>query len=224
MLEAKNITRIFGQGSLEVRAVDDVSLTIEDGEFVAIIGKSGAGKSTLLYQLSGLDWPTEGAVLINGTDITQMSESERTAFRLDNLGYVFQDYALVPELNAVENIMLPRIMQGGTYAQAKKEALEVLDAFELKDRATNLPGQLSGGEQQRVGIARAIVHRPLILFADEPTASLDTATSEVVLAYLEKLHKEGQTIVMITHEEEYSQRAQRIIEMQDGKILSDQAT
>tara|TARA_B100000745_G_scaffold300509_1_gene254839 strand:- start:7891 stop:8568 length:678 start_codon:yes stop_codon:yes gene_type:complete len=221
ILEAKNIKRIFGEGDTAVRAVDGISITINDGEYVAIMGKSGAGKSTLLYQLSALDMPNEGSVSVCGTDVTKLNEKERTRFRLNNLGYVFQDYALVPELSAAENVMLPLLMRGISHVEAHKAAVEVLSKFGLAERSENLPSQLSGGEQQRVSIARAVVHKPKILFADEPTASLDTATSEIVLSYLDELNKAGQTIVMITHEKEYSLRAKRIIDLEDGKVKSD---
>lgn len=221
ILIAEKLKRIFGEGAAAVHALDGVDLCVQEGEFVAIMGKSGAGKSTLLYQLSALDHPTEGKIIIDGAEITTMTEKERTKFRLENLGYVFQDYALVPELTAAENVMLPLVMRGVDFEEAIVSAEEVLTRFELGSRVGNLPSQLSGGEQQRVAIARSIVHEPKILFADEPTASLDTATSEVVLSYLEELHQNGQTIVMITHEEEYSKRAKRIVEMEDGKILSD---
>ena len=221
ILIAEKLERVFGEGAAAVHALDGVDLCLQEGEFVAIMGKSGAGKSTLLYQLSALDHPTKGKIIIDGAEITTMTERERTKFRLENLGYVFQDYALVPELTAAENVMLPLIMRGIDFDEAVVEAEEVLTRFELGARVGSLPSQLSGGEQQRVAIARSIVHKPKILFADEPTASLDTATSEVVLSYLEELHQNGQTIVMITHEEEYSKRAKRIIEMEDGKILSD---
>lgn len=224
ILYAKNVTRIFGSGDTAVRAVDGVSFNIENGEYMAIMGKSGAGKSTLLYQLSALDFPNDGLIEVCGTDITSLSQKERTKFRLENLGYVFQDYALVPELTAAENVMLPLLMRGIDNEQAYKDSVEVLSRFGLSERAENLPSQLSGGEQQRVSIARAVVHKPKILFADEPTASLDTATSELVLSYLGELNEAGQTIVMITHEEEYSRRAKRILELEDGKIKSDTCT
>ena len=221
ILIAHNITRVFGEGEAAVRALDDVSVSIEEGDFVAVMGKSGAGKSTLLYQLSALDAPTEGSIEVAGTNITSCTEKDLTRFRLENLGYVFQDYALVPELTAAENIMVPLLMRGESYAEAKKDTVEVLARFELDHRADNIPAKLSGGEQQRVGIARAVVHKPKIVFADEPTASLDTATSELVLSYLEELNKAGQTIVMITHEEEYSSYAKRIIELSDGRVIDD---
>lgn len=221
ILYAKNITKVFGSGDTAVRAVDNVSFTVEDGEYMAIVGKSGAGKSTLLYQLSALDLPSEGLIEVCGTDVTSLSQKDRTRFRLENLGYVFQDYALVPELTAVENVMLPLLMRGVPFEEAYKESANVLSRFDLSERAENLPSQLSGGEQQRVSIARAVVHKPKILFADEPTASLDTNTSELVLSYLEELNEAGQTIIMITHEEEYSRRAKRIIELEDGKIKND---
>ena len=218
MIDAHDITRVFKKGTVETHALRGVSLEVTDGEFVAIVGKSGAGKSTLLYQLSLLDTPSSGTIIINETDALTLKGGARTTFRLNYLGYVFQDYALLPELTAEENILLPLMMQGFSASDARARAVEVLTRLGLEARTTWRPSQLSGGEQQRVSVARAIAHSPLILFADEPTANLDSVTSKVLLEYLEELNKAGQTIVMVTHELEYAQRAHRIIEMSDGVI------
>jgi len=221
MIKGTNISKIYRKGAVKTHALRNVTVEIPKAEFLAIVGKSGAGKSTLLYQLSLLDTPTTGSIHIDGTDASALSLKERTQFRLNYLGYVFQDYALLPELTAEENVLLPLMMQGYTVEDAKQRAVEVLTRLELGHRNTWLPSQLSGGEQQRVSVARAIAHSPLILFADEPTANLDSATSKQLLEYLEELNKAGQTIVMVTHELEYAQHAHRIIEMSDGAIIKE---
>lgn len=221
MITAKNLSRIYTIGSVETHALKGVDVTIADGEFVAIIGKSGAGKSTLMYQLSLLDTPTTGSIHINGTDVSSLSMDDRIRFRLKNLGYVFQDYALVPELTAEENVFLPLLMQGYALKAARVQARKVLERLGLGHRLDRRPNRLSGGEQQRVSIARAIAHSPLILFADEPTANLDTNTSQQLLCYLQELHAAGQTIVMVTHELEYAARANRVIELSDGLIIKE---
>ncbi len=222
MIEAKKLLKIFksGDGS-ELIALDHVDLSIPDGQFVAITGRSGSGKSTLLYQLSLLDRPTGGSIHLYGKDVLGFSEEDRTFHRLSRLGYVFQDYAILPSLTATENVMLPLLMLGLSPSDAKRKAEEALAKVGLGDRMINYPSQLSGGQQQRVSIARAIAHEPLILFADEPTANLDTETSKVILELFLNLHKEGQTIVMVTHEKDYAQRADRVIELADGKVIRD---
>ncbi|MCA9365293.1 ABC transporter ATP-binding protein [Candidatus Kaiserbacteria bacterium] len=222
IIEAKNIHRKFGSGELITHVLKGIDIQIKDGEFVAIMGKSGAGKSTLMYQLSALDEPTDGEILIDETDIIGMKENERTAFRLNTLGYVFQDYALVPDLSARENVMMPLLMRGITWAEASKTADESLDNVGLKDKYLNLPGMLSGGEQQRVAIARAIAGKPKIIFADEPTANLDSISGKQIIDLLTCLHKDsGQTIVMVTHEPEYAKNCDRIINMEDGLIVDE---
>lgn len=219
---AKNIHRSFGTGDLVTHVLKGIDLTIEAGEFVAIMGKSGAGKSTLLYQLSVLDHPTEGTLTVDGINIAELSEHEQTEFRLKTLGYVFQDYALVPDLSARENIMIPLLMSGLPWADAKQKADTALDSVGLIGKYDNLPAQLSGGEQQRASIARAVAGKPKILFADEPTANLDTVSGTQVIDLLGQLSKEGQTIVMVTHEPEYTQYCNRIINMEDGKITGEE--
>ena len=192
-----------------------------DGEFVAIMGRSGAGKSTFLYQISLLDEPTGGAITIDGHDTHRMSEEQRMRFRLNKFGYVFQDYALLPELTALENVALPLLMQGKTRRVAYAEAQQSLERVELGHRLHNLPSQLSGGEQQRDSISRAIAHKPAVLFADEPTANLDNESSSKVMDTFTELHKEGQTIIMVTHEEQYAALAERLVRMDDGRIVSE---
>ena len=183
------------------------------------MGRSGAGKSTFLYQMSLLDEPTSGDVIIDGKDTSLLSIEEKTKFRLGELGYVFQDYALLPEMTALENVALPLLMQDIDEDQAYKEATVALTRVGLEKRLKNLPSKLSGGEQQRVSIARAIAHKPKILFADEPTANLDNESSKIVMNIFKELHAEGQTIIMVTHEPEYSKIAERTVYLDDGKIV-----
>ncbi len=221
MIRTEKLMRQFGEGELALVAVKPVDLEIKDGEFVAIIGASGAGKSTLLYQLSLLDEPTAGEVYINDVKTSELNQSQKTALRLNNLGYVFQDYALLPELTALENVALPMLMQGFTRSEADQKAEAALERIGLAEKKNNLPSQLSGGQQQRVSIARAIAHNPHILFADEPTANLDSANSQHVLETFLDLHRGGQTIVMVTHEEEYAEAADRVMTLKDGAVVSD---
>jgi putative ABC transport system ATP-binding protein len=220
MIEVKNLVKTFKDGPVETRVLKGIDFRAENGEFIAIMGRSGAGKSTLLYQISLLDEPTSGEILINGKETHLMSEREKMLFRLAEFGYVFQDYALLPELTALENVALPLYMQGVSLASAEQKATVALERVGLGKRLGNLPSQLSGGEQQRVSISRAIAHTPDVLFADEPTANLDRESSATVMDFFKELHKGGQTIIMVTHEEEYSQFAERIVKLDDGKIIS----
>ena len=219
LIIAKNIHRVFGQGEVTTHVLKGIDLSVCEGEFVAVMGKSGAGKSTLMYQLSVLDDPTEGTVLIGGVNVHKLNERGRTDFRLNTLGYVFQDYALVPDLSARENVMMPMLMRGMNWNEARQTADTTIDAVGMESKYENLPGQLSGGEQQRVAVARAIAGKPKILFADEPTANLDSISGGQVIDLLGQLHKEGQTIVMVTHEMEYTKYCNRIVEMEDGIII-----
>lgn len=222
MIQVKNLFKTFKSGEGEVHAVDDVSFAVPAGQFVSVTGKSGSGKSTLLYQLGLLDQPTAGTIIIDGTDVTALSEIERTRLRLHDLGYIFQDYAILPSLTALENVMVPLLMQGLPREDAKQKAVYALSRVGLADRLNNLPGQLSGGQQQRVSIARAIGHSPKVIFADEPTANLDSETSAAVLQAFLELNREGQTIIMVTHESEYAALTDRIITLADGKLVSDE--
>jgi putative ABC transport system ATP-binding protein len=222
MINIKNLTKSFTSGDATLIAVNNLSLTIPEGQFVAITGRSGSGKSTLLYQLGLLDHPTSGEVYIDGVNATALSENDQTRMRLHALGYIFQDYAILPSLTALENVMVPLLMQGMSEKDAKVKAAYALERVGLGDRMNNLPSQLSGGQQQRVSIARAIGHDPKIVFADEPTANLDSETSRTVLDAFVELNKEGQTIVMVTHEPEYAELTHRIIELRDGVIVSDE--
>jgi putative ABC transport system ATP-binding protein len=222
MIQGSSLTRIYGKGSVEVRALDRVDIRILKGEFVGITGASGSGKSTLLHLLGLLDRPTSGTLVIDGVEIASLSERQRTLFRLNRLGYVFQDYALVPELTAEENIYLPSKVRGMTAKECTRVCRDILSLVGLKDRVGFLPGELSGGEQQRVAIARALINNPAILLADEPCANLDTRNSTLILELIRKLNKElNQTVVMVSHEEWHQKYFDRVIVMQDGKIVAD---
>jgi putative ABC transport system ATP-binding protein len=219
MIKVKNLTKKFINGDAVLIANNDLSFEISSGEFLSIIGKSGSGKSTLLYQLGLLDHPTSGEIIMDGENVTNLYGEDRTKYRLNNLGYVFQDYALIPTLNSRENVAVPLLMRGFSISQAYKKAENALDKVGLSKKYLNLPNMLSGGEQQRVSIARAIVNEPKILFADEPTANLDTETSKMVLESFMELNKLGQTIVMVTHEKEYAVIGNRTLELKDGNIV-----
>jgi len=219
---ARGITKIFREKNIVVSVLKGIDIAVQESEFVAIMGRSGAGKSTLLYQLSLLDIPTSGDIYIDGQDVSLLSDREKTAFRLHTIGYVFQDYSLLPELTALENIMVPLLMQGLSKREAEVKARSALSAVGLDSHEKNLPSELSGGEQQRVSIARAVTHNPKILFADEPTANLDLTSSHLVMDIFKKLNKEqGITIVMVTHEEEYANMADRIIKLSDGMVVNE---
>ena len=219
MIIGTNLRRYYGMGAVQVRALDGVSLKIGRGEFVGVMGPSGSGKSTLLHLLGLLDRPTGGSLTIDGVDVGALSERERTQFRLRRLGYVFQDYALVPELTAQENVYLPSMARGMTPQECTFLCTEILTVVGLGDRIHHLPSQMSGGEQQRVAIARALVNRPALLLADEPCANLDTRNSQVILDLFRKLNRDlHQTIVMVSHEEWHKQYFDRIILMKDGVI------
>ncbi len=219
MIEAKNIVKKIKTKTTETNILKGIDLNVANGEFVSIMGRSGAGKSTLLYQLGLLDHPDEGEIIIDGVNTTRLTSKQRVHFRLMELGYVFQDYAILPELTAIENTMVPLLMQGYSHKQAKKIAMEALEKMGLANKKDNTPGQLSGGEQQRVSIARAIAHKPKIIFADEPTANLDSEIGLSVMNIFLDLHKQGQTIVMVTHEPEYGKMTERTIYLSDGQII-----
>jgi putative ABC transport system ATP-binding protein len=220
MIRGTNLQKIYGKGSVEVRALDGVDLEIKKGEFVGVMGASGSGKSTLLHMLGLLDRPSTGTLVIDGVDVTALSERERTLFRLNRLGYVFQDYALVPELTAEENIYLPSKVRGMTGRECTLVCRDILGLVGLKDRVTFLPGEMSGGEQQRVAIARALVNNPALLLADEPCANLDSRNSVLILELIRKLNRElRQTVVMVSHEEWHRKYFDRVIFMQDGRIV-----
>ena len=219
ILETKSLKKIYGTGDTEVRALDGVNLQVENGEFAAVVGTSGSGKSTLLHMLGGLDRPTSGTVMVDGKDIFSMKEEELTIFRRRKIGFVFQNYNLIPVLNVYENILLPIQLDG-----VKPDANyidQIIKTLGLESKLNNLPNNLSGGQQQRVAIARALAAKPAIILADEPTGNLDTKTSQDVMGLLKVTsQKFNQTIVMITHNEEIAQMADRIIRIEDGHIVT----
>ena len=218
ILETKDLRKIYGSGDTEGRALDGVDLTVEAGEFVAIVGTSGSGKSTLLHMLGGLDRPTGGSVTVDGKDIFSLSDEALTIFRRRKIGFVFQNYNLVPVLNVYENIVLPIQLDGGEPEPAYIES--IVETLGLEKKLQNLPNNLSGGQQQRVAIARALAAKPAIILADEPTGNLDSRTSQDVMSLLKVTsEKFSQTIVMITHNEEIAQMADRIIRIEDGRIV-----
>lgn len=218
ILQTKNLKKIYGTGENTVYALDDVDLTVEKGEFVAIVGTSGSGKSTLLHMLGGLDRPTSGKVVVDGKDIFSLKDEELTIFRRRKIGFIFQNYNLVPVLNVNENIVLPIQLDGNQPDTSYVE--RIIEILGLKSKLNNLPNNLSGGQQQRVAIARALATKPAIILADEPTGNLDSKTSQDVLGLLKiTSQKFAQTIVMITHNEEIAQMADRIIRIEDGKIV-----
>jgi putative ABC transport system ATP-binding protein len=221
MIIVKGLKKSYYIGDLELPVLRGIDMHVEKGEFVAVTGRSGSGKSTLLYQLGLLDVPNEGSITIDGLETSELSSAERTQLRLIELGYVFQDYALLPSLTALENVVVPLLMLGLSMKEARKKAIHSLTKVGLSERINNLPNQLSGGEQQRVSIARAIGFEPKILFADEPTANLDTETSKMVLDTFLELNAAGQTIVMVTHEKDYAELADRIFTLSDGIISSE---
>lgn len=220
MITTKNLVKTFIDGDKETKVLKGIDFELKEGEFLAIMGRSGAGKSTFLYQLSLLDEPTSGEIIIDSINTETLTSDQKTDFRLNRLGYVFQDYALLPDLTAIENVALPLLMQGKVKTVAYEEARISLEKVKLGHRLNNLPSQLSGGEQQRVSISRAIAHNPKILFADEPTANLDNESSKNVIEIFKELHSKGQTIVMVTHEEEYSRVADRVVRLDDGRIVN----
>ncbi len=219
MIEVKNLYKTFMNGQVETSVLKDIDFKIEAGEFIAIMGRSGAGKSTFMYQISLLDEPTRGQIIIDGIDTHTMTNEQKTSFRLARLGYVFQDYALIPELTALENVALPLLMQGIPRKKAMATAQNALKTVGLATHTNQLPSQMSGGEQQRVSISRAISHNPDILFADEPTANLDNESSRTIMDIFKQLHKQGQTIIMVTHEEEFGKMAEKTVTLNDGRIV-----
>jgi len=220
-IQVDNLRRQYGQGEARVVALNDVSLSIDQGAFVAVMGSSGSGKSTLLHLLGGVDKPDAGRVIIDGTDLYALSETELTVFRRRRIGLIYQFFNLVPELTVEENILLPQLLDGKAGDQQQLEGL--LAATGLSDRRRHLPSQLSGGQQQRVAIARALVNRPALVLADEPTGNLDTRNGHEVMQLLRLANRDmGQTLVLITHDERIARQADRVLTIEDGRIVDDQ--
>ncbi len=220
IIATRNLSRTYLMGKMQVTALNRVTLDIRRGEFAAIMGKSGSGKSTLLHQLGLLDTPTEGKITIDGVEISGLSESERTRFRLEKFGYVFQEYAILSELTALENVYLPAMALGLSQREYIRNGMDALEKVGLTERADHRPREMSGGEQQRVAIARALINEPKILFADEPTANLDSVSSRQILELFRALNRDtGQTILMVTHELEDADIVDRVIWLADGEVV-----
>ena len=216
MIKTENLTRIYGKGEGKVTALGGVSLTINDGEMVAIIGKSGSGKSTLLNLLGGLDKPTEGKIYYNDREISAMKDKELAEFRLKNIGFVFQFFDLIPELTAEENVLLPSRLA----KNKENSAEEIYSALDISDRIKHYPSELSGGQQQRAAIARALINSPDVILCDEPTGNLDRRSGEEVMALLRRLNAEqGKTVIIVTHDQEIAAQCGRVVEISDGRIV-----
>jgi lipoprotein-releasing system ATP-binding protein len=221
IIQIKNLTKIFGDG-VEIKALDGVDLDIKRGEFLSIIGPSGSGKSTLLHQIGILDTPTSGTILLNGVDVTKMSDKKRSRTRNKELGFIFQYHHLLPDFNALENVMMPLLISGIKPSQARKVASKVLGEVGLGDRMAHRPNQLSGGQNQRVAIARALSNKPSIVIGDEPTGNLDSKASDNIYELLRKLNREhDQTFILVTHDEQMAAKTDRVIRLVDGKIVED---
>lgn len=222
MIELKDIYKIYSDGDSEIRALDGVSLFVDKGEFVAIVGSSGSGKSTCMNIVGCLDIPTRGKYFLNGNDVSELSEKELAHIRNRELGFVFQQYNLIPKLNVLENVELPLLYKGVKAKERKQMALTALERVGLADRAGKFPSQLSGGQQQRVSIARALAGNPPVILADEPTGALDSKTGKEVLEFLKQLNSEGTTVVLITHDNDIAAQIKRVVRIHDGKIVSDE--
>ncbi|MBR2953453.1 MAG: ABC transporter ATP-binding protein [Clostridia bacterium] len=221
LIEIRDMYKIYNPGENEVRAIDGVNLTIEHGEFVAIIGQSGSGKSTLMNMLGLLDVPTSGKYLLNGKDVEGLTDDELSEIRNKEIGFIFQGFNLITSLTAVENVELPLVYRGMKKDERNELAISALNRVGLSHRLDHLPKQMSGGQQQRVAIARAVAARPPIILADEPTGNLDSHSGVEVMKILHELHEEGRTIILITHDNDIANEAQRVIRIQDGQIVSD---
>ncbi len=223
MIEIRNLTKVFQKDNLEVRVLEDISVTINEGEFVAIMAPSGMGKSTFLNILGCLDKPTSGTYILDGVAVQGMDDDELSLIRNKKIGFVFQTFHLLPRMTAWENVTLP-LIYGDTDSRMKARAIEALEEVGLSDRVGHLPRELSGGQQQRVAIARALINDPRIIFADEPTGNLDSKSGQDIMNIFRKLHSEGRTLVVVTHDTDVAFQADRIIEMKDGRISSDRTT
>jgi putative ABC transport system ATP-binding protein len=217
IVQASRLRKVY-HGASEVEALRGIDLIVDRGEMLAIVGPSGSGKTTLLNCLSGLDRCDAGTVMVEGVDLARMSDRQRTAYRARSMGFVFQAFNLVPVLTAVENVEIPLLLQGLSGREARRRSLDMLEALGLAHRATHRPNELSGGEQQRVAVARALIHQPAVVWADEPTGNLDTEVSLVIVELLRRLNADGQTIVLVTHNPQVAERAGRVLRMRDGRV------
>ena len=221
LIELKDVYKIYPMGEEAVHALDGVSLTIDRGEFVAIVGQSGSGKSTAMNIIGCLDVPTAGSYHLGGVDVSTMDDDQQAEIRNKMLGFIFQQYNLIPKLNVLENVELPLLYAGLPSGERRERAMASLERVGLADKYKNLPSQLSGGQQQRVSIARALAGKPSVILADEPTGALDSRTGREVLSFLQKLNREGNTVVLITHDNSIAVKAQRIVRLQDGRVIYD---
>lgn len=221
LIQITDICKVYNPGENEVRALDHVSLNIDKGEYVAIIGQSGSGKSTLMNMLGCLDVPSSGTYILNGTDVSSLSDDELSDIRNQEIGFIFQGFNLIPSFTAIENVELPLLYRGVSKSKRHELAIQALDKVGLGARMTHKPSEMSGGQQQRVAIARAIAQAPPVILADEPTGNLDSASSKEIIEILKKLHAEGRTVILITHDNEIAAQAKRVIRIKDGKVERD---
>ncbi len=221
LIEITGLKKYYTVGTQTVKALQGVSVTINKGEYVAIMGPSGSGKSTLMNLIGALDTPTSGTYILNGTDVSHMDDEELAAVRNKEIGFVFQTFNLLPRNNALDNVVLPLIYAGLPKAERDKKAIEVLKSVGLESRMTHKPNELSGGQRQRVAVARALVNDPSIILADEPTGNLDSKTSVDIMRLFDRIHKQGNTVIVVTHEEDIAMHAHRIIRLKDGLVESD---
>ena len=221
LIQITAICKVYNPGENEVRALDHVSLNIDKGEYVAIIGQSGSGKSTLMNMLGCLDVPSSGTYILNGTDVSSLSDDELSDIRNQEIGFIFQGFNLIPSFTAIENVELPLLYRGVSRSKRHELAIQALEKVGLGARMTHKPSEMSGGQQQRVAIARAIAQAPPVILADEPTGNLDSASSREIIEILKKLHAEGRTVILITHDNEIAAQAKRVIRIKDGKVERD---
>jgi putative ABC transport system ATP-binding protein len=221
LIALKNVCKYYNMGDQTVKALDHIDLSITKNEYIAFIGSSGSGKSTMMNILGCLDKPSDGTYRLNGTDVSSLTANELSRIRNREIGFIFQSFNLLPRATALHNVMLPLVYKGIRYSERKRLAIEVLEKVNLADRMEHIPSELSGGQRQRVAIARALITNPAILLADEPTGNLDTQTTMDIMALFDQLHNEGQTIIVVTHEQDIANHCQRVVTLSDGKVVKD---